>query len=495
MNCPKCNGLIADGAVVCKHCKAILGTPKRPLGVAILGWFTLFTAAIAAWNAINPQPQFTYIWGIHVGIVTYQFISAVQAALSTYCGVGLLVQDYWARKVTIVVQIVALPGGVLTFFAVPELRAHMNATAPWGYFGLLFGLGVGIWILYYLIRRRDYFPRSVQSAASGHSGGEVTGGRASARTTSRVSPPIVTAIGGAVVVAIFGGYLLYASMHAKRQMEERQRQVQENFERARQEARQRLEHEKRRRAEADAAARAAATAAMQPPVGSGFPPTEPQRPQEARPEPAAAAAPERTATPAPVSEVLTNQSLDNQLRKVQSTEIRELLFGSLKGDTSGIDRMVQVIEGREKPPKGNRKEARKLNAEGLEHFGAGRFAAAGLSFEQAMQVDPSDQEIVNNGGFAHLEAGNLMRAETLLVQALFLAPTRSSAWINLGLLYAKRGDDRLSVAAFQNGIRFTRNPSRAQTYFEKVLAEAEEPVRTALTEAMRNVPLSPTSAK
>jgi Tfp pilus assembly protein PilF len=65
--------------------------------------------------------------------------------------------------------------------------------------------------------------------------------------------------------------------------------------------------------------------------------------------------------------------------------------------------------------------------------------------------------VINNLGHAYFRQGDFLSAEQWLQWTLTMAPGRSSAWANLGLVHARQGDGNKAVAYLANAYRFARN--------------------------------------
>lgn len=142
------------------------------------------------------------------------------------------------------------------------------------------------------------------------------------------------------------------------------------------------------------------------------------------------------------------------------------------------------------PPvaRGDRKQARAANAQGLEQFGKGHYEQAAGDFERGMAADPADAEISNNAAFAYFRAGRATPAWSAMKRTLALSPTRTSAWANLGEMRAAEGNPTASAWCFENGYRFSRKPKSTLAYFEKLQGETESAVlRAALSSALKNI--------
>jgi tetratricopeptide (TPR) repeat protein len=133
----------------------------------------------------------------------------------------------------------------------------------------------------------------------------------------------------------------------------------------------------------------------------------------------------------------------------------------------------------------NRKTARALNAKGLKYNENWQFAEAAQAFQQAYQADPADIEIINNLGHAHMKNGNGIEAERSLLETLTLVPDRSSAWADLGQLYANQGSLSASVACFANAYRFSPRKDITRQFLERLSRDGNEREREAARQALQ----------
>lgn len=125
----------------------------------------------------------------------------------------------------------------------------------------------------------------------------------------------------------------------------------------------------------------------------------------------------------------------------------DLSLAAVPGELPEVDAGVAAIDRIPKPPRGSRQMARKLLDEGLALLGQpGKTAAAADVLLHAHQADPLDVQIVNDLGYAELKAGRFSSAEAHLIRALELAPSRTSAWVNLAQLTLEyRSEDPKSI--------------------------------------------------
>lgn len=165
--------------------------------------------------------------------------------------------------------------------------------------------------------------------------------------------------------------------------------------------------------------------------------------------------------------------------------VRQMLTAASDNNEGLLLQAKQQLETRPKVARGDRKQARKLNDEGLAAFNQQNYPAAITRFEVAMKADGADVEIHNNLGLALLKSGKLAEAEAALLNALTLQPNRSSAWANLAELYAQQQQAPAILGALRNTYRFSGNPEKTRAYLQNLVAQAE--TLTLLKEAAQKV--------
>lgn len=146
--------------------------------------------------------------------------------------------------------------------------------------------------------------------------------------------------------------------------------------------------------------------------------------------------------------------------------LRKMLIASQGNSDLELRALISQIGALAKPAKGNRKTARALNADGLALLRTGAAGQAIGILEQAVAADPADVEIIDNLGFASIKAGNYRKARAACLSALALAPSRSSAWANLGIALAETEGETQAVAAFSNAYRFSGDVAKTIAYLE-----------------------------
>lgn len=156
-------------------------------------------------------------------------------------------------------------------------------------------------------------------------------------------------------------------------------------------------------------------------------------------------------------------------------QVGRMLDAASKTDANSLLDAKTEIEELPYPARGDRRQARRLNASALEKFKAEQMAPALADFEKAWQADPSDQEITNNYGYALYRNNRLAEAESKLRYTLALAPARATAWANLAEVLGTQGQAKQATDAFVVSHRFSRNPDITRQYIEKFASSSDVP--------------------
>lgn len=156
--CPKCGKEIAEGAIICKHCGAEFGTPKRPTGITVIAVLCFIGAAISLLALPSVNRITSLILGIRVPVPLYQLFGVAGAGLAIYCGVGFLQLREIARKIYLYWAIFSVLNSVISPLVVISTMRRIRDEVMVGIvIGIIIGVGIYGYILYYLVRRKDYF--------------------------------------------------------------------------------------------------------------------------------------------------------------------------------------------------------------------------------------------------------------------------------------------------------------------------------------------------
>jgi len=103
----------------------------------------------------------------------------------------------------------------------------------------------------------------------------------------------------------------------------------------------------------------------------------------------------------------------------------------------------------------------------VKYLRGGQADEAVQAFKSAYRLGPTDGEIVNNLGYAHLNRDEPQAAEPLLLLALVLEPGRANAWANPGESYAKQGRRSQAPARLARAYRCSKNRDATRQFFSK----------------------------
>jgi tetratricopeptide (TPR) repeat protein len=167
----------------------------------------------------------------------------------------------------------------------------------------------------------------------------------------------------------------------------------------------------------------------------------------------------------------------SQFTTVATSSISQMLQAEKQNDQDLLSHVQADLAALPKPSPGDSAEATRLNKLGLVDLRAKNYSEAASFFSQAAQADPSDPKLLSNLGYAETFAGVLPSAEKHLLSSIALDPSRSVAWGDLGLVYAKQGKQDDAVASFLIGYKVSNGDSLG---FLKSLGADDDPsVRNA----------------
>jgi WD40 repeat protein len=168
--------------------------------------------------------------------------------------------------------------------------------------------------------------------------------------------------------------------------------------------------------------------------------------------------------------------------KQAAAAIDEMIAASVAQDPGRIDRAAAVIAALEKPPRGERRTARALNAKALDALPSDPIAAVGL-LHDAAEADPADAEILGNLAAAYLKAGLPREALRASMISLALTPRRASTWGTVALsTFALGMPEATSLAAFHNAYRYAGNPEKSVEYLTTLANDDPDPRIRAFAE-------------
>lgn len=199
----------------------------------------------------------------------------------------------------------------------------------------------------------------------------------------------------------------------------------------------------------------------------------------------AARAPETAPSAAVAGAVATDW---NAMLKQSEPYLRTMLEGANANNSDAVVKGGAAIRAMPQPARGERKVARARNTEALEALKANDPARAASILAVAVAADGADEEIATNLGYALVKQGRAVDAQTALQRALYLNPTRSSAWYNLGLSFLAQGKEPLAYSAFLITYQFAGSQQKSRDWFEKV---SQDPADPALQRLAKRIIVSP----
>ena len=165
-----------------------------------------------------------------------------------------------------------------------------------------------------------------------------------------------------------------------------------------------------------------------------------------------------------------------------------IMQASSKEDWGSVDNQTQAIKQAASPVRGNRKLSREANAEGLEAFRQSNFLAAIAAFERGVMADPNDVEVMNNLGYAHLQAEHVKDAIRILTHVLLLAPDRSSGWANLSDSLSRTDNQNAPRDALRLAVYFSSNRQRTLEFLGRTVeTHSVERFRSVASNVLREV--------
>lgn len=206
-------------------------------------------------------------------------------------------------------------------------------------------------------------------------------------------------------------------------------------------------------------------------------PAPPAAPIEPAPQPQVAAAPQAAAAspsppliaapppPAPVA-----AAAPSTCDSVKACADAMLAAAKKEALPSAMDSALR-IDAMPKPQRGDRKLARKLNAEGLEALKQRKLPDAAATLTKALQADPADEEIISNLIYTYSEDGNFTKAEQLAYDGLLLNPRRANIWLPIAIAKQKQNKPNEALQAMWLAWQFSGDKQKMLTLLDKRIAE------------------------
>ena len=129
------------------------------------------------------------------------------------------------------------------------------------------------------------------------------------------------------------------------------------------------------------------------------------------------------------------------------------------------------IESFEKPERGDRKIARRLNEQGLAAFKNDNKNEAITILTNARNTDKLDEEIISNLVYVYSENENYLKAIELAKEGFLLNPRRASLWLPYAESNQKAGNKSAALSAFWLAWQFSGNKEKMLESMEKKIAD------------------------
>jgi hypothetical protein len=208
---------------------------------------------------------------------------------------------------------------------------------------------------------------------------------------------------------------------------------------------------------------------IKPPVVAAAPtpaPAQPAAASESAPQPQAPAAPQAAPSAAPAAEAAAPPTCDS----VKACADAMLAAAKREALPSAMESALR-IDAMPKPQRGDRKVARKLNAEGLEALKQKKLPEAAATLTKALQADPADEEIISNLIYTYSEDGNFTKAEQLAYDGLLLNPRRANIWLPIAIAKQKQNKTNEALQAMWLAWQFSGDKQKMLTLLDKRIAE------------------------
>jgi hypothetical protein len=145
---------------------------------------------------------------------------------------------------------------------------------------------------------------------------------------------------------------------------------------------------------------------------------------------------------------------------------------------------ARKIDEMPKPERGDRKLARKLNAEALEALKQKKFSDAIATLSKAREADRLDEEIIANLVFAYSEDQNHAKAEQLAYEGLQLNPRRSNIWLPIAISKQKQGKSSEAQQAMWLTWQFSGDKEKLLKLIDKrIVEDTDETIKKMFSDA------------
>jgi tetratricopeptide (TPR) repeat protein len=198
--------------------------------------------------------------------------------------------------------------------------------------------------------------------------------------------------------------------------------------------------------------------------------------------------------PSPPSQQSSPRAADTSARPVSTTQVaRASTLTTNTGSSSTNSRFAYNTQA--KPAAGNRTEAERLFAQGLEAQKAHRLADAITAYRAATQLDSTYFQAFYNLGLAASDAGNLQQALSAYENALAITPDSVDARYNFGLLLKQAGYDTDAANELEKLVLKHPNEARGHLALANLYAQQLHDNARARDHYLKVLELDPANAQ
>lgn len=189
------------------------------------------------------------------------------------------------------------------------------------------------------------------------------------------------------------------------------------------------------------------------------------------------------AAPTPPTSSQTSESIDINCGTVEAC-VNTMLLAAGAENIGQAMLTAKRIDAMPKPTRGDRKLARKSNAEGLESLRQKNLNEAIKLFEAAHEADPSDEEAIGNLAYSLSEAKQYQLAEKAAYDALLINPNRANFWSTIAVAKQATGKPSDALKAMWLVWQFAPKKQPLIEAFEKKIGtESDQNIRSLYVSA------------
>jgi len=134
---------------------AVSATGRRPVGVTVIAVLLFLGVAISLLTLINVNAAASMILGVRVPLPVMRFFIVIGIAVALYCGIGLLRLQRLARTVYMWWAGFGVLNSILT--AIVMANRLPQSMLPQFVGGIAVGLAFYVWVISYLVKKKDVF--------------------------------------------------------------------------------------------------------------------------------------------------------------------------------------------------------------------------------------------------------------------------------------------------------------------------------------------------